>query len=146
MDVSSQVLGRYDYQNNQLLCRVFYDEKKQPTNANVHLKLCSEKRTRHLGNVDFQNHIFYCKRKTAKHLHRISNSFGFNWTVIEDEFLTIQKIHLVVDDNMVYFFDKSIIREYGTFMNFKTDGFELQRFLSFDIIKQKSQIFTYGTE
>lgn len=146
MDVKSQVLGQNDSQGNYLYCRVFYNENNERTNASVHLQLRSEKKIRLLGNVDFMQHIFYCKRKTAKHLHRISNSFGFNWTILQDEFLNIQTIYLVVDDSMAYLFNKSIISEYGSFMNFQETGFELQRFLPFDIIKQKSKSFQYVTE
>lgn len=146
MDVSSQIIGREDRQGNLIALRVFYNEKKEKTSASVYLGLASEKRKRYLGTVDFMQHIFYCKRSVSEHLHRMTQSFGFNWTILEDEFLNIQKIYLVVDDTTVYFFDKKIISEYGSFMNFKTEGFELQRFLSFDIIKVKAQTFAYGNQ
>lgn len=146
MDVKSQILGREDHQGNTIYLRVYYNEKNERTSASVYLGLVSEKRKRYLGAVDFMQHIFYCKRSVFEHLHRMSQSFGFNWTILQDEFLCIKKIYLVVDETTVYMFDKQIISEYGSFMNFKTEGFELQRFVPFDIIKVKAQTFPYGNQ
>ena len=129
-----------DASGNRILLRVFFDERGLPANANIHLRLAAEKAPRLLGSVDFTTRTFFCKRKTAKHLHRKSNSFGFNWTVMNDSFLAIENVYIIVDDQDHYRVKKSVMEEYGSFLNFKQQGFELQRFLNRDIIEANSDI------
>jgi hypothetical protein len=54
---------------------------------------------------------------------------------LEDPYLDIQRIEMVVDDEVHYNFPKSLIAEYGSFLNFKQQGFELQRFIRLELIK-----------
>lgn len=136
MEVGSRLLGRSDSSGNEIIMRVYYDENKVDTNATLYLRLKSEKRPRLLGNIDFTTKTFFCKRSRSKHYHYKSKGFGFNWTILEDEYLNIQKVHLLVDDSERYVFEKDLVKRYGKFMNFKQQGFELQRFMSFDLIKQ----------
>jgi hypothetical protein len=135
MNIKSQIFANDDSHGNRLYMRVFFDENNQFTNATIYLKLKSEENRRQLGNMDFITHTFYCKRSTAKHYHRQMKGFGFNWTVLSDTLLNIKKIHLVVDDNEEYLFDCSLIKEYGKFLNFKQQGFELQKFMPLSLIK-----------
>lgn len=140
MILNSRLYANDDPSGNRILLRVFYDEKGLPANANVHLRLVSEKAPRLLGSVDFASRTFYCKRKTSKHLHRKSNSFGFNWTVLNDSFLQIEKVYIIVDDTEHFRFRKSLMDEFGTFLNFKQQGFELQRFLRTELISTHSDV------
>lgn len=139
MDIRTEMFMNEDSQGNKLYMRVNIDENNTWQNAILHLKLKSENHPRLLGNVVFSTRTFYCKRKSSKHYHHKMKGYGFNWSILEDPTLFIRKIHLVVDDTERYEFDKSLIQNYGKFLNFKEQGFELQRFLSFDIIKQHAK-------
>lgn len=136
MILASQLYADCDNQGNQLFLRVFYNERKENVCANVHLKLKSSGRPRNLGRYDFNSRTFYCQRKMSKHYHYAMKGFGFNWKVLQDSYLNIERIHLIVDDEVHYEFPKSLIAEYGSFLNFKEQGFELQRFIRLDLIKR----------
>jgi hypothetical protein len=135
MDLKSQIFANDDSHGNRLYMRVFFNELNQFTNATIYLKLQAEDKRRQLGNMDFVTHTFHCKRSSIKHYHNKAKGYGFNWTVLSDTLLNIQKIHLVIDDNQEYLFNVSLIKEYGKFLNFKQQGFELQRFVPFSLIK-----------
>lgn len=135
MNIGSKMYAHDDASGNRLFLRVFYDENKVNTNADLYLQLKSEGRARQLGSLDLSTKIFWCKRSMRKHYHYATKSFGFNWTILQDDFLDIQKVRLVVDDEIHYEFPVSLIKDYGRFLNFKQQGFELQRFLSYDLIK-----------
>ena len=123
-----------DKQGNQLFYRIFHDGKKD-ISANILLQLAKEKKPRLIGKYHFVDKTLYTTRKMSKHYHYGARGFGFNYKVICEDFLDIKKIHLVVDDTKHYIFSKSIVIDYGLFMNFKQKGFELQRFISLDLIK-----------
>lgn len=135
MNIGSKMYAHDDASGNRLFLRVFFDENKVNTNADLYLKLKSEGRARQLGSLDLSTKTFWCKRNTSKHYHYATKSFGFNWTILQDDFLDIQKVRLVVDDEIHYEFPISLIKDYGRFLNFKQQGFELQRFLSYELIK-----------
>lgn len=140
MHSKSQLFANDDKSGNRIFLRVFYDMAGIPVNANIHLRLAAEKAPRLLGSMDFATRTFYCRRKTSKHLHRKSNSFGFNWTVMNDAFLAIDTVYIVVDDQDHFRIKKSVLEEWGSYLNFKQQGFELQRFLNRDIIEANSDI------
>ena len=124
-----------DKLGNYLIMNVHYDELEKPIGATLRLKLKAEGRERTLGHIYFADRSFHCKRKTAKHFHFVTKSFGFNWEIINDDFLCIKNIHLVVDNAEKFVFPASAIKDYGKFLNFKQQGFELQKFLQMDIIR-----------
>ena len=140
MILKSKTFANEDASGNRIYLRIFYDESDSPVNANVHLKLSSEGAPRMLGSYEFGTRTFYCRRKTSKHLHRKTNSFGFNWTILGDDYLRIENVYVIVDDELHYRFKKSAMDEFGRFLNFKQQGFELQRFMSYDLIKRYSDI------
>jgi hypothetical protein len=146
MDIGSKVFGKADKQGNQLLVRGFYDENKEWTHASVHLKLAQLSKPRLLGYVDVQDAVFHVTRDLAKHYHRKSKSFGFNWEILNGNLIHIKTISMRIDDDTLYVFPKSLIRDYGTFLNFKQQGFELQRFIRFDLIKRYEKITTNDTK
>ena len=135
MIVQSRILGQSDNSGNDLLMRVFTDENSEDVGASVYLKLKKESKKRSLGNLYFKSRSFYVVRDKAKHLHRASKSFGFNWTILSDPFLDIQNIYLRVDNVNKYIIPINVIKEYGFFLNFKQSGFEKQKFLSYEFIK-----------
>lgn len=121
---------------NKIICRGFLNEKNEYTHCKVHLKLVKENRPRLIGYVDVNEHTFYCVRDSDKHYHYKTKSFGFNWEFLNGQFVFIDKIYLRVDDNKVYVFPKTLLSQYGTYLNFKQQGFELQRFLKYELIKK----------
>lgn len=136
----SKLFGDSDNQGNKLFLRVFFNEQKENQSAIIHLQLISEKKSRLLGKYDFHNKTFYCHRKMDKHYHYAAKGFGFNWRLLSDPYLAISRIHIVVDDDTHYDIPKSLIEQYGKFMNFKQQGFELQKFLSLNLIKLHNRV------
>ena len=61
--------------------------------------------------------------------------YGFNWEILTSNLIYINKISLQVDHGDLYVFPKSVLKEYGYFINYVDQGFELQRFMKFDLIK-----------
>jgi hypothetical protein len=139
MILGSKTFANEDASGNKVYLRIFYDENNVHQNANIHLKLKEEATPRLLGTFDFITRTFHCKRNTSKHLHRKSKSFGFNWTILNDTFLAVEKVYIIVDEEDHYCFPISLIKEYGHFLNFKQQGFELQKFMNFDLIKRYSK-------
>ncbi len=135
MDIGSKVFGKEDKQVNALIVRGFYDENKEWTFATIHLKLSNLRKPRLLGYVDVQTATFNCVRDCAKHYHRKAGGFGFNWEILSSNLIHIKTIALRVDDDKLYVFPKKLIEERGTFLNFKQQGFELQKFLDFNLIR-----------
>jgi hypothetical protein len=135
MDIGSKVFGKEDKQGNALIVRGFYDENKDWTWATIHLKLANLNKPRLLGYVDVQTATFNCVRDCTKHYHRKAGGFGFNWEILSSNLIHIKTIALRVDDDKLYVFPKKLIEERGTFLNFKQQGFELQKFLDFNLIR-----------
>jgi len=135
MDIGSKVFGKEDKQGNALIVRGFYDENKDWTWATIHLKLANLNKPRLLGYVDVQTATFNCVRDCAKHYHRKAGGFGFNWEILSSNLIHIKTIALRVDDDKLYVFPKKLIEERGIFLNFKQQGFELQKFLDFNLIR-----------
>lgn len=140
MILNSKMFANDDNSGNRVYMRIFFNEHGEHQNANIHLKLKSEKSPRLLGSYDFITRTFYCKRNEAKHLHRKSKSFGFNWTILSDTFLSVENVYIIVDDTDHYQIPLKLIQDYGSFLNFKSQGFELQRFMSFELIKRYSKV------
>jgi len=135
MDIGSKVFGKEDKQGNALIVRGFYDENKDWTWATIHLKLANLNKPRLLGYVDVQTATFNCVRDCSKHYHRKAGGFGFNWEILSSNLIHIKTIALRVDDDKLSVFPKKLIEERGTFLNFKQQGFELQKFLDFNLIR-----------
>lgn len=135
MQTLSRMFMNEDKSGNKLYLRVFFDGEQQPQTAIILLKLKGENYPRQLGNYTFKTKTFFCKRNSTKHYHYKTKGYGFNWTILEDPYLDIQKIHMVIDEQDHYIFNKSLISEYGRFLNFKEQGFELQRFMPMALIK-----------
>jgi hypothetical protein len=98
-----------------------------------------------LGYVDVQEAVFHINRDTSKHYHYKTKGFGFNWEILNSNLIDIKTISLKVDEDTLYVFPKSLLKDYGTFLNFTQQGFELQRFLRLDIIKRYAKTSTSNT-
>lgn len=123
MDAISQLVP--DKNGNKLILTV---------KGNVFLKLKNEKRKRKLGVINRAKKIFIIKRNRQKHLHRKTNSYGFNHHIISKA-KTFDKI-LLKDEYGEYQFPISKILDHGkTFLHFMQKGFELQIFLPLEIIE-----------
>jgi hypothetical protein len=146
MLIGSNLYVSSDNNGNEVYLRIFYNERKENVCANIYLKLRGKDRPRNLGRYDYHNRTFYCQRKMSKHYHHAVKGFGFCWRVLDDPYLNIDRIHIVVDDEVHYEFPKSLIKDYGCFLNFKEQGFELQRFIRLDLIKRYSKTDEKPTE
>jgi len=133
--MKEQLLAQDDSVGNRLYLRVFFDnETNEKVSATIHLKLKGESRYRLIGNYYFIEKTIYLKRNSKKHYHYTTKSYGFNYNILSDPFLDVQWIVADIDD-VRYRFPKSTIDTYGTYLHFKQEGFELQKFLKFNLIK-----------
>jgi hypothetical protein len=135
MIVGSRVMAKEDNAGNTLYLRVWSDENKVDVGGSIFLKLKSESKKRNLGNLIVSDRSFHIIRDSGRHYHYKSKSYGFNWNIINDADLGIKTIHLIVDKKDKYIIPKSVLETYGRFLNFKQQGFELQKFLPMDMIK-----------
>ena len=136
MIINSRVVARDDGFQNVVYMRIFSDETKYDVGATIFLKLKSENRRRNVGNLYLHDKSFHMRRNSQKHYHYATKGYGFNWNIINDDDLQIKTIHLTIDGIEKYVFPKSLIKDWGRFLNFKQQGFELQKFVPFDFIKK----------
>ena len=96
------------------------------------LKLVSEKRRRRIGVLTKSTGTFNVVRIRAKHLHNKLNAYGFNHKILEMS----KRIKNVVltDDITRYKIPKEFIMNNTNFLFFKQQGFELQTFLTLDLV------------
>lgn len=138
MNIKSRLLAKDDEYGNRLYMRVFSDEHHYDTSATIHLKLSSEKHGRQIGYIDLATKTFYCKRDTTKHYHYKTKSFGFNYNLLSDTFLHIERVVVEVDNKETLSFPIALLESHGRFLNFKSQGFELQKFLELDVIREQN--------
>lgn len=140
MNIKSRLLAKDDESGNRLYMRIFSDEHHYDTSATIHLKLAGAKSTRQLGYIDLTTKTFFCKRDTTKHYHYNTKSFGFNYTLLSDTMLGIKKVVVEIDNKEILSFPISLLESRGRFLNFKQQGFELQKFLELSIIREHDNI------
>jgi hypothetical protein len=109
-----------------------YGNKLYRRKDTIFLHLTSEQNPRKLGIIDEENQVIVITRESSKHLHRLSNSYGFNLQLLKTA-TVFNSIRLIVD-NIHYLIPIKLIKEKGKFLFFKQQGFELQVFLSLDEI------------
>lgn len=111
--------------------------RKGEAERELKLQLKGELRARNIGLV--KDGCLYVKRNRAKHLHRKSNSYGFNAYVLENAKL-FDKV-ILTDDYGTYNIPKSAILLFGKYLYFKNSGtgFEKQIFLNLDLIENYKQ-------
>jgi len=87
---------------------------------------------RHIGRII--NRMYITKRNRKKHLLIKANAYGFNHHVLENG-TTFDKVMLVEGENS-YLIPVADILEYGSFLWFKTQGFEKQIFMTLEQLRQ----------
>jgi len=100
----------------------------------VRLKLKNMK-PRMIGTVTKSTRTIEMKRKRDKHLHYMTNSYGFNQYILKEQ-TKIDWVRLSDDRQNHWKIPVSYILEKGTYLNFKQQGFELQRFVSLENLEQ----------
>ena len=115
---------KIDEQGNKIIAT------ENATLIKVELKLVSEKKRRLVGFITKSTRTMNMLRTRGIHLHRKSNSYGFNYKIIAES-LRFETISLQ-DDYCRWKFNKSIIIDNPNFLFFKQQGFELQTFLSLE--------------
>ena len=135
MVVKSEIYKFPDDFGNELVFRMLFNEYLKPTSATVYLRLQNiGNYPRQIGYIDIPKRTFHCYRDSTKHLHIKSNSYGFNYFLIDERF-GIDRINVKIDRS-AYEFGIDVLREQSSVLNFKSQGFEVQRFLPVEIILQ----------
>jgi hypothetical protein len=92
--------------------------------------LLADGKKRTIGQIDKATRTLRLVRSRSKHLMRVNNSYGINYYLIENG-VTFDKVE-IVDEQSRWLIPKEYLIEHCTTMNFKTQGFELQKFISLD--------------
>jgi hypothetical protein len=92
--------------------------------------LLTDGKKRAIGQIDKASRTLRLIRSRSKHLMRVNNSYGINYYLIENGKL-FDKVQ-IVDEQNTWIVSKDYLIEHCTTMNFKTQGFELQKFISLD--------------
>jgi len=93
----------------------------------VYLKLASEKRRREVGRIISGSDTIIMERK-QEHLLRKANAYGFNYEALK--LAKAVKFILLHTPTVMYKFPISFALENGSFLWFKSEGFEKQIFLT----------------
>lgn len=92
--------------------------------------LLADGKKRAIGQIDKATRTLRLIRSRSKHLMRVNNSYGINYYLIENG-KAFDKVQ-IVDEKNSWLVSKDYLIEHCTTMNFKTQGFELQKFISLD--------------
>jgi hypothetical protein len=96
---------------------------------NLSLLLIDGKK-RAIGQIDKGTRTLRLIRSRSKHLMRVNNSYGINYYLIENG-KAFDKVQ-IVDEQNSWLVTKEYLIENCTTMNFKAQGFELQKLISLD--------------
>lgn len=100
----------------------------------VRLKL-KDMKPRMIGTVTKSTRTIEMKRKRDKHLHYMTNSYGFNDYILREQ-TSFDWVRLSDDLGNHWKIPVSYILNEGVYLNFKQQGFELQRFVSLEKLEQ----------
>lgn len=100
----------------------------------LYLQLATEKRKRNLGQVTRSTKTIWVRRKRAQHLHFMSNSYGFNYFILQRA-KTFNTVALSDEEND-WKIPVDYILQHGSFLYFKQQGFEKQIFVKLNEIEQ----------
>lgn len=98
------------------------------------LKLKSENKLRRIGTVTKSTKTIDIKRKRGKHLHIKSNSYGFNYEVLNNK-KSFDMVRLS-DEISDWKIPLDFIMKNGKFLYFLQQGFEKQIFVTLEQIEQ----------
>jgi hypothetical protein len=126
---------------NEFKIRSFYIDEQNTLLIKSNDKLIIVKlllknmKPRMIGTVIKSTRTIEMKRKRGKHLHYMSNSYGFNDYILREQ-TTFDWVRLSDDLGNHWKIPVSYILEKGKYLNFKGQGFELQRFVSLENLEQ----------
>lgn len=113
--------------------RVYKDGQGAPNILELYLFVFKEKKERKLGIVDKESRTLFVNRERTKHLHRNSNSYGFNYMLLKEaqsfDFIMLK------DEITTYKIPRQAVLDYGDFLHFKQQGFEKQIFVPLSILE-----------
>jgi hypothetical protein len=92
--------------------------------------LLADGKKRAIGQIDKATRTLRLIRSRSKHLMRVNNSYGINYYLIENG-KAFDKVQ-IIDEQNSWLVTKDYLIEHCTTMNFKAQGFELQKFISLD--------------
>jgi len=87
---------------------------------------------RFIGEIDKQAKILKLYRTREKHLMRVNNSYGINYFLIETGQL-FEKVE-ITDDFTSWTISKDYLIDNCIIMNFKKQGFEVQKFITIEAL------------
>ena len=90
---------------------------------------------RRIGTITKSTRTIAVRRVRSKHLFRKFNAYGFNDYILRNQ-TTFDWIRLSDDEGNHWKIPVKFVMEHGKYLNFKEQGFELQRFVSLDQIEQ----------
>lgn len=90
------------------------------------------KRPKLIGHYDAHNKTLILKRNSARHYHFMSKSYGFNAELFNS--LEVEKVHLTIDKERFEIPIDAFKR--ARHLNFSQQGFELQKFLPVEVIRE----------
>jgi hypothetical protein len=100
----------------------------------IYLKFKNEGRARRIAHIRKEHNELFMMRVYDKHRHRKSNSYGFNYAVLKNA--RVVKYVSLRDDFNLYRIPIGFILEQGKHLFFKQKGFELQLFVSIDLLHE----------
>lgn len=104
--------------------------KSNDKRIEIKLKVAGDNKMRLIGHVTKSTKTLHVKRSYSKHLFRNGNAYGFNDYVMR-ETKEFDKI-ILSDEYNNWKFPLEFLMSNGRYLNFKQQGFELQRFLSME--------------
>jgi len=126
---------------NEFKIRSFYIDEQNTLLIKSNDKLIIVKlllknmKPRMIGTVTKSTRTIEMRRKRGKHLHYMTNSYGFNDYILREQ-TTFDWVRLSDDLGNHWKIPVSYILEEGKYLNFKGQGFELQRFVSLENLEQ----------
>lgn len=109
--------------------------KKNDKRTILSLKLKAHTKVRRIGTINLQRKIFEVRRRRAKHLLRVNQSYGFNYKLLAVA-KTFTKVRLC-DEFNEWLIPVQHILDNGSFLWFKDpEGFERQIFIQLSQIEE----------
>lgn len=96
------------------------------TSGEIRLMLPNQK-PRNIGWFSDSGDTFHCQRNPAKHLHNITESFGFNHELLRDGSFKWIVVHLPFGQQLIT--SRTHVLQKGFFQHYKQQHFERQLFL-----------------
>lgn len=124
--MATKVNPKYDWSKGDGFGNLLYVKGKK-----IFLKLSSEIRPREIATFSDSQKLIYMIRQ-PEHLHRKSNSYGFNHELIKT---SVSSTHILLTcPEGVFKIPLKFIEDNGNYLFFKQQGFEKQLFLPVELL------------